>query len=105
MSTKIVRISLGYFAPEQNERVAAILDNEFKASLIPAIKKLKGNLSYYVGLDTEKNVMTNVSVWETIEDALQMATLKEMLAMRTTFEMLGVRFIEITNHEVLWELP
>jgi hypothetical protein len=101
----ITRISIGYFQPEQTEQVAAMLDNEFKNSLIPAIQQLHGNLGYYVGIDREKCAMTNVSFWETKADALQMATLKEMLAMRTTFEALGLKFIEITNHEVLWQLP
>ena len=49
--------------------------------------------------------MTNVSIWITKDDALQMATLKEMLDSRTTFDSLGVIFIEITNHQVLWKLP
>lgn len=104
-SGAIVRISMGYFQPAQTEKVESMLNNEFKKSLIPAIKKLKGNLGYYVGIDKEKHTMTNVSFWQTKEDALQMATLKEMLDMRTTFEALGIKFIEITNHEVLWKLP
>jgi quinol monooxygenase YgiN len=104
MNSKIVRISIGYFSHEQAEQVEAMLNNEFKNSLIPAIRKLHGNLNYYVGIDHEKNTMTNVSVWQSKEDAMQMATLKEMLDMRTTFEALGLKFIEITNHQVLWEL-
>lgn len=101
----IVRISLGYFQPEQADKIEAMLNNEFKSSLIPAIKKLKGNLGYYVAIDKEKNAMTNVSIWRTKDDALQMATLKEMLDSRTTFDSLGVKFIEITDHQVLWKLP
>ena len=81
-----------------------MLNNEFKKSLIPSIQKLNGNLGYYVGIDKEKHAMTNVSFWQTKEDALQMATLKEMLDMRNTFEALGLKFIEITNNEVLWNL-
>jgi hypothetical protein len=100
----IVRISIGYFQAEQTKKVAFMLDNEFKNSLIPAIKKLKGNLGYYVGIDKEKHAITNVSFWDTKADALQMATLKEMLDMRTTFEALGLKFIDITNHEILWKL-
>jgi hypothetical protein len=100
----IVRISIGYFQPEQTEKVESMLNNEFKNSLIPAIKKLKGNLSYYVGIDKEKHTMTNVSFWEIKEDAIQMATLKEMLDMRKTFEALGLKFIDITNHKILWKL-
>ena len=101
----IVRISIGYFQPKEADEVELMLKNEFRSILIPAIKKLKGNLGYYVGIDKEKNAMTNVSFWRTKDDALQMATLKEMLDMRTTFESLGLRFIEITNHQVLWKLP
>ena len=101
----IVRISIGYFPPEKVYKVEAMLSNEFKNLLIPAIKKLKGNLGYYVAIDKEKNAMTNVSFWGNKEDALQMATLKEMLDMRATFEALGLKFIEITNHQVLWKLP
>ena len=104
MKGKIVRISLGYFQPEQTEKVESMLENEFKKSLIPAIKKLKGNNSYHVGIDKEKNTLTNVSFWNSIEDAKQMATLKEMLDMRATFEALEIKFIEITNHEIVWEL-
>lgn len=100
----IVRISIGYFQPDQTEKVESMLNKEFKNSLIPAIRKLKGNLGYYVSIDKEKYTMTNVSFWQTKEDAMQMATLEEMLDMRTTFEALGLKFIEITNHEILWKL-
>jgi len=101
----IVRISIGYFQPEQTDRVEHILQTEFKDTLIPAIKNLKGNLGYYVGIDREKHTMTNVSIWDNIENAKQMSTLKEMLDLRITFEALGLKFIEITNHEILWKLP
>lgn len=100
----IVRISIGYFEPAQAEKVRNMLDNEFKDLLIPAIQRLKGNISYHVGIDTEKHSLTNVSFWKTREDAMQMATLKEMLDMRSTFEALGLKFIEITNHSILWEI-
>jgi mannose/fructose/N-acetylgalactosamine-specific phosphotransferase system component IID len=101
---QIVRISIGYFTNEQTDAVEQMLNNEFKKSLIPAIKKLHGNLGYYVGIDREKMTMTNVSFWQTKEDAMQMATLKEMLDMRTVFEALRLKFIEITNHHLLWVL-
>jgi len=101
----IVRISIGYFEPQQADKVESMLQSEFKNSLIPAIKKLKGNLGYYVGVDKEKHTMTNVSFWDNIENAKQMSTLKEMLAMKTTFEALGLKFIDITNHDILWKLP
>ena len=101
----IIRISIGYFEPSQADNVENMLNNEFKNLLIPAIQQLKGNFSYFVGIDKERNSLTNVSFWETREDAQQMTTLKEMLEMRATFEALGLKFIEITNHSVLWEMP
>lgn len=101
----IIRISIGYFQATQTGKVQSMLENEFKNLLVPAIKKLKGNVSYYVGIDKDKLAMTNISFWQTKEDAMQMATLKEMLDMRSAFEALGLKFIEITNHEALWKLP
>lgn len=67
------------------------------------IEELKGYLGYFVGIDKEKHTMTNVGFWATIESAKQMSTLKEMLAMRTTFEALGLKFIDITNHNIRGE--
>ena len=49
--------------------------------------------------------MTNVSVWETLEDAMQMASMKEMQDLAAVFVGAGVRFERpITNHEALWSL-
>lgn len=104
MEEKIIRISNAYFPPEQTETVESMLNNEFKNSLVPAIKKLKGNINFYVGIDKEKCAMTNVSLWQTLQHAKQMDTLKEMLESREPFEALGVKFEKITNHQVLWEL-
>src|SRR5258708_13008145 len=100
----IVRILIGYFQTDQTGQVESMLKNEFKSKLVPAIKKLRGNLGYFVAIDKDKHAMTNVSFWESKEDATQMASLKEMLDMRKTFEALGLKFIEITDHQVLWKL-
>lgn len=100
----IVRISIGYFQPGQAGEVESMLNGEFKTLLVPAIQKLTGNLGYYVAIDKEKNAFTNVSFWRTRDDALQMSTLTEMQQMRKKFESLGIKFIEITNHEVSWKL-
>lgn len=99
----IVRISIGHFAPEKTEEVARKLSS-WEAKLRPAIQKLKGNIAYYVAIDREKCYMTNTSLWETIDDSKQMYSLAEMLEQRTEFEALGVGFIPITNHEILWKI-
>jgi hypothetical protein len=98
----IVRISLGRFDTENYHAVRMLLDQSQKA-LIPAIRALKGNRAYYVGIDRENNAMTNVSVWDTRADAEQMASLQAMLDLAKTFVEAGVRFERpITNHETLW---
>jgi hypothetical protein len=100
----VVRISLGRFDASKYRIVRTLLD-ESQASLKPAIGRLNGNLAYYVGIDRENNTMTNVSVWASLDDAMQMASLPEMLALARTFTGMGVRFeTPITNHETLWSI-
>ena len=100
----IVRISLGRFDPENFEIVRKLLD-ESQKTLVPAIRALKGNRNYYVGIDRQNSAMTNVSVWDTLEDAQQMASLQVMLDLAGAFVDAGVRFERpITNHETLWTL-
>jgi hypothetical protein len=100
----VVRISLGRFDADKYAIIRQLLDQSQK-TLIPAIRALKGNRAYYVGIDRENNAMTNVSVWETLDDAKQMASLQAMLDLAKTFVDAGVRFERpITNHETLWTM-
>jgi quinol monooxygenase YgiN len=99
----VARISLGSFEPERADEVERRLA-ESELSLRPAIEKLTGNRGYLAGIDRKSGTMTNTSLWESLEAAEAMATLPEMLALRDTFEALGVRFQPITNHQVLWRL-
>jgi hypothetical protein len=100
----VVRISLGHFDADKYATIRQLLDQSQK-TLIPAIRALNGNRAYYVGIDRENNAMTNVSVWETLDDAKQMASLQAMLDLAKTFVDAGVRFERpITNHETLWTI-
>jgi quinol monooxygenase YgiN len=100
----VVRISLGRFDASKYTTIRTLLD-ESEASLIPAIRGLNGNLAYYVGIDRNNNTMTNVSVWASLDDAMQMASLPAMLALAKTFAETGVSFERpITNHETLWSI-
>jgi hypothetical protein len=84
--------------------IRQLLDQSQK-TLIPAIRALKGNRACHVGIDRENSAMTNVSVWETLDDAKQMASLQAMLDLAKTFVDAGVRFERpITNHETLWTI-
>ena len=100
----VVRISKGHFDAQRAGEVARLL-RESEASLRPALLALPGLLAYHVGIDVPGGAMTNTSRWDTREHALQMASLQEMRDLRGRFEALGVRFEEITNHEVLWSAP
>jgi len=100
----VVRISLGRFDADKFDTVRTLLDDSRK-TLILAIRTLKGNQAYYVGIDRETNSMTNVSVWDTRTDAEQMASLQAMIDLAKIFIDAGVRFERpITNHETLWTL-
>jgi hypothetical protein len=100
----VVRISRGSFAPESYESVKQRLDDARK-SLIPAIKKLRGLLHYYVGIDPESSTMINVSVWKTLADAKQMETLQPMRDLAGEFIAAGVTFERpISNYETLWQI-
>jgi hypothetical protein len=99
-----VRISLGRFDADKHDPIRRLLDDSQK-TLIPAIRALKGNRAYYVGIDRENNAMTNVSVWDTRRDAEQMASLQAMLDLAKIFVDAGVHFeTPITNHETLWTM-
>ena len=100
----VVRISLARFDASQYDAIVQKW-NESQATLVPAIRALKGNIAFYVAIDRENSATTNVSVWETMADAKQMDTLPEMLNLAPSFVAAGARFERpITNHETLWAL-
>ena len=99
----VVRISKGQFVSDNAEEAERLL-SDGEASLREAIENLNGLLHYYVGIDHERKYLTNVSIWETLEDAHQMDSLQAMLAQRPVLEAAGVSFEPITNHETLWTI-
>lgn len=97
----VVRLSRGTFDParfpEVQEMVAAT-----SRYLIPAIKRLPGLISYYVGVNPDGS-MVNVSIWDSDEHAQQMARLTEMTVdARAAAEKAGVTVASILNHPVSW---
>ncbi len=56
-------------------------------------RAMKGNLAYYAGVDRINNAMHNVSVWQSVADANQMATFEHDRAFRKTA--IGVHFFWI----------
>ena len=100
----VVRISRGFFKPDEYDRIAKRLE-EAQQTLVPGILQLNGCLHYWAGIDHQSNTMVNVSVWRSLTDAKQMETLAPMLALADEFSQLGVNFERpIVNYEVLWEI-
>ena len=105
MSAPVIRISLGTFDPEKAAVVEAKLI-ESKAALEAGIRAMRGNLGYYAGIDHKNNAMSNVSLWESIETAEQMATFQPMIDLAGAFIALGVRFQRpILNCATVWQIP
>ena len=101
MNAPVIRISIGKFNADKAALVVAKL-NESKARHDDGIRAMKGNLAYYAGVD---NAMHNVSVWQSVADANQMATFAPMLALAEEFTAIGVRFERpILNFETLWRI-
>ena len=99
----VVRISKGRFDPRQAADMQRLL-RESETALRPALRALPGLLAYHVGIDVAASVLTNTSIWQSSDHAIQMDSLREMQELRTRFEALGVQFEPITNHEVLWSV-
>lgn len=100
----VVRISRASFPADSYDEVARRLDAS-QQSLVPAIRRLDGLIGYYAGADPASNTMVNVSVWDTVDHAEQMASLPEMLALAGEFVELGCVFERpIVNYRSLWEI-
>jgi hypothetical protein len=99
----VVRISKGRIDLEQLAEAERLL-LESESALREPLEQLNGLIHYYVGVDRELGYLTNVSVWETLEDAHQMDSLRAMLAQRPILEAAGVGFETITNHQAIWTI-
>ena len=72
----VIRVSRGRFDPAQFAQVDAMIRRTGEY-LVPAIRKLPGLIAYYAGTSPE-GVTTQVSIWASSEQGLQMGTLPEM---------------------------
>lgn len=101
----IVRISRGAYPTGAHAAVTTLM-NEASHSLIPAMRRLQGCLSFYAATEESSSTIVNVSVWETLAHAQAMDTLAEMSALFPKFVALGVQFERpVINYPVLWKLP
>jgi hypothetical protein len=104
-SAPIIRISLGFFDADKAADLVERKLTETRGLLEPGVRAMRGNLGYFVGIDRAAGAMHNVSLWETVEDANQMASFQPMLDLAGEFIALGVRFQRpILNCETLWSI-
>jgi hypothetical protein len=94
----ILNIPAERLAELQSEMVAAEAE-------LAGIKQLRGLKMYFVGVDVDASQLTNVSVWETVEDAKQMSSFQPMLDLGARFAAVeGVSFVRpIPNFSELWK--
>src|SRR5258708_34921938 len=74
----VLRVSRGKFDPGRFAEVQEMV-TATSSYLIPAIRRLPGLISYFVGASPDGS-MVNVSVWDSDEHAAPMGALKEMMA-------------------------
>jgi quinol monooxygenase YgiN len=101
--TAVVRVSRANFDPARFPEVQEMTVATSRY-LIPAIKKLPGLISYYVGTSPDGSAV-HVSVWESDEHAQQMSRLKEMIVdARQDAEKAGATFTPIVNYPIDWTI-
>lgn len=75
-------------------------------SVLTGIKQLSGLMHFFAGVDKERAQITNVSVWDSVENAKQLSTFQPMLDLGKEFSAKGATFLRpIPNFECLWEWP
>lgn len=100
----VIRVSILRCKPEQFAEIKRMMVQSREA-LEPGIRKMKGLLHYYAGEDEAVSSLTNVSIWQTLEDAKQMDSFQPMLDLGAAFAAKGCRFERpIMNYASLWEI-
>jgi quinol monooxygenase YgiN len=99
----VVRISSGHFDASACEDIERTL-REGGDRLVPHIRRLAGCIHYYAAINRETNTIVNVSVWDSLEHAEQMGTLKAMQDEGVLMRSKGVQFNPIVNYESVWTI-
>jgi hypothetical protein len=100
----VVRVSIFRCARDAFPR----LRDELRASeavLAEGIRAMRGGIDFFAGADEATSSFTNVSVWETLEDARQLDGFGPMLELGRRFTAMGATFERpIMNYATLWRL-
>jgi hypothetical protein len=99
----VVRTSILNLPADRLDEIAQLmLDAEAD---LAGIRQLPGLRAYFVGVDRETAQLSNVSVWDSVEDAKQMSTFQPMLDLAGRFAAIdGVTFVRpIPNFDTIWQ--
>jgi hypothetical protein len=100
--SSVVRVSI-LTIPEGRIDEAAEAMRKAEAE-VKGILQLKGLRSYFAGVDRARSQLTNVSVWDSLEDAEQMSKFQPMLNLAKRFAADGATFLQpIPNFDCLWQ--
>lgn len=100
----VVRVSILRCRPEQFSELKQMMAAS-KAVLEEGITKMRGLIHYYVGEDEALSSLTNVSIWQSLDDAKQMDTFRPMLDLGKAFAAKGATFERpIMNYATLWQI-
>jgi hypothetical protein len=104
MSLPIVRVSIVRCEPAQFDMFEKMMI-EADSVLRPGLEAMRGCRGFFAGADRASASLTNMSLWETLEDARQMDTFQPMLDLAKRFLELGARLERpIMNYTTLWRL-
>ena len=98
----IVRVSI-LTIPDGHIEAAAEAMRKAEEELT-GILKLTGLRAYFAGVDRARSQLTNVSVWDSAENAEQMSNFQPMLDLGKRFAAQGATFLRpIPNFDCLWQ--
>jgi hypothetical protein len=99
MTTKnapVVRVSILRCKAERFEEFERMM-NESATILLPGIRAMNGCRAYFAGSDQATSSLSNVSVWDSPEDAKQMERFQPMLDLGKRFLDAGATFLTIAG--------
>ena len=100
--SSVVRVSI-LTIPEGRIDEAAEAMRKAEAE-VKGILQLEGLRSYFAGVDRARSQLTNVSVWDSLENAEQMSSFQPMLNLAKRFAADGATFLQpIPNFDCLWQ--
>jgi hypothetical protein len=100
----VVRVSILRCQPERFLEFERMMSEASKI-LLPGIQAMSGCRGYFAGSDQTTASLSNVSIWETMEDAKQMERFQPMLELGKRFLDAGATFERpIMNYGTLWQL-